>query len=261
MNLRIFGKDLFCKLLLRTIFGSNLWSHIIKLKYLGDEEISIWYRRDLSWPAQGSVIWRSFQKILRFFRRNFIWKFHTGNKILIGLDPIMGIDSDPSTDPQLLSFLHQKGIFFWAQAIAGWKGAILIWKTGQDLGIEGNLAAQWNNTTWNMKCAGLYKSVDKYILGWQVKKGSCNIQVKDIYLALLNQLRDPSRNTFPFALWKVCFPTKIILFSWLVYHNRNLTWNNLQRRKWQGPSICMICLDNSEDNLHMFLLCPQTQLI
>jgi len=203
-------------------------------------------------------MWRSFQKILPFFRRNFIWNLQNGNNILIGLDAIKGVDSDPKIGPQLLMFLHQKGIFFWAQVIKGWKNVIPMWKMDRDLNIEGVLAAQWNNIIWNMKYAGIYKTKDRDRIEWQAKKGSPNILVRDIYLSLLEKQRESPWNIFPFPLWKVSCPFKIILFPWLVYYNKNLAWNNLQKRSWQGPSICMICLADSEDNLHMFLLCPQT---
>jgi len=231
------------------------------LKYLRNEDIIYWYRNGLSWPSQGSAIWRNFQKILLFFCRNIIWNLQNGNNILIGLDAIKGVDSNPKIGPQLLMCLHQRGIFFWAQVIKGWKNAIPMWKTNRDLDIEGVLAAQWNSVIWNMKNAGIYKTEFRDCIEWQTKKGSPNILVRDIFLSLLEQQRESSWNFFPFSLWKSSYPIKIILFSWLIYHNKNLTWNNSQKRNWQGPSICLICLADSEDNLHMFLLCPHTELI
>lgn len=138
------------------------------------------------------MIWRSFQKILPYFCRNFIWKFQNGNHILIGLDAIKGVDSDLNIGPQLLSLLHQKGVFFWAQGIVGWKNAIPLWKTDRALGIDGVLAAQWNKIIWNMRNVGLYKTEDRDCIEWQAKKDRSNILVRDIYFSLIDQQRDPS---------------------------------------------------------------------
>lgn len=68
-----------------------------------------------------------------------------------------------------------------------------------------------------------------------------------------------TKKIFPYSLWKVNCPLKIIIFSWLVYHNKNFTWTNFQKRGWQGPAICSICSVNTEDNLHIFLKCLLSQ--
>ena len=48
----------------------------------------------------------------------------------------------------------------------------------------------------------------------------------------------------------------MILFLWLVWKDKNLTWRNLQKKGWQGPGMCFLCGKEEEDNLHMFYLCP-----
>ena len=35
-----------------------------------------------------------------------------------------------------------------------------------------------------------------------------------------------------------------------------LTWDQLQRRGFHGPSRCVLCERNEEDNFHLFLACP-----
>lgn len=61
-----------------------------------------------------------------------------------------------------------------------------------------------------------------------------------------------------YKYWKTNIPIKIILFFWLVCHNKNLTWENLQKRQWHGPSICVICKNPKENIVHLFLKCPYT---
>lgn len=120
------------------------------------------------------------------------------------------------------------------------------------------MSSQWNRVICNMRNAGIYISEDRDDIEWQAKKGSPLVLVRDIYLSLIELQIGSSQIIFPPSLWKVSCSLKIILFSWLVFHNKNLTWTNLQKRSWQGPAICMICLDNSDDNLHTFLYYPQS---
>lgn len=231
MNLRLFGMALLCKSLWRVLFGNSLWSQAIKMKYLGNYEIFYWQRNNFKWPSQGSSIWRSFQRILPFFCRNFIWAFHSGCNILIGVDSIKGIDS-VSISPQLLSILHSKGIFFWAQVIEGWKSVVPQWKTCKNLGLDGAMASQWKSVIYHMRSAGFHRSEDRDQIEWQTKKGNPLVLVRDIYLSLIELHKGTPLNIFPPSLWKTNCPLKVILFSWLVFHNKNLTWTNLQKRGW-----------------------------
>lgn len=53
----------------------------------------------------------------------------------------------------------------------------------------------------------------------------------------------------------------MILFAWLVFNNRNLSWDNLRKRRWHGPNRCFMCESEEETNLHMFFQCNTTQKI
>lgn len=66
---------------------------------------------------------------------------------------------------------------------------------------------------------------------------------------------------FPPQLWKVACPLKMILFSWLVFRNRNLTWEVLQKKSWHGPGRCAMCQNAAETNLHMFFQCASSLCI
>lgn len=66
---------------------------------------------------------------------------------------------------------------------------------------------------------------------------------------------------FPYPFWKTGCPTKTIIFEWLMYRNRNLIWENLQKWNWHGPAICPLCRNDSENNMHLFFTCSQAQLI
>ena len=54
-----------------------------------------------------------------------------------------------------------------------------------------------------------------------------NIIVSDTYLSLCIEDAQQGNKYVLYTFWKTKIPIKIILFSWLVFHNKNLTWENL----------------------------------
>lgn len=114
---------------------------------------------------------------------------------------------------------------------------------------------------WKMKLYGIYKREEEDDIVWQGRDGKINVLVKDIYLSIIEEQFSYADNIYPFTFWKYGCPYKSILLSWLVYHNKNLTWENLQKRNWHSPAICSISLSESEENLHIFLQCIHTQVI
>lgn len=42
-------------------------------------------------------------------------------------------------------------------------------------------------------------------------------------------------------IWSPPILPKVSTFMWLLSHNRNLTWDNLRKRNFFGPSICLNC--------------------
>lgn len=85
-----------------------------------------------------------------------------------------------------------------------------------------------------------------------------NIVVSDTYQILTEKVFIKEENHILYAFWKTKALNKIIIFSWLVYHNRNLVWENLQKRNSDGPGIRWICKNHSEDNDHILLHCLLT---
>jgi len=90
---------------------------------------------------------------------------------------------------------------------------------------------------------------------------SAPIRVKDIYSDFICAKALSSAFIFPMALWKLGCPPRMIFFAWLVFNNRNLTWDNLRKRNWHGPSRCSMCESEEETNLHMFFQCISSQEI
>eukprot|EP00253_Pinus_taeda_P036591 PITA_36591 len=62
-------------------------------------------------------------------------------------------------------------------------------------------------------------------------------------------------------IWQPPIWPKISTFLWLLSHNRTLTWDNLRKRKFAGPSICLNCKTEEESTAHLMHLCPLSRRI
>eukprot|EP00253_Pinus_taeda_P003415 PITA_03415 len=62
-------------------------------------------------------------------------------------------------------------------------------------------------------------------------------------------------------IWSPPIWPKISTFLWLLSHNRVLTWDNLRKRKFEGPSICLNCKKEEETVVHLMQLCPFSRKI
>lgn len=254
LDLRTFGKALLCKSLSRGIFGEGPWSNIIKVKYLHNKGLEHWYRLGRIGSKYGSAIWLSFRKLERFFMKHLKWCLQPGSRILIGLDPILSGRECISIPKKILLFLHCKGFFTWDKLIVGWHGPLLIWKSADDLGLPQSIKCLWTPVWNSLIFCGFFQSRPQDYLVWNTPTANSQLSVKDIYSLMISSKRALSA-IFPLAFWKLSCSPKMLYFSWLVYYNKNLSWENLMKRQWHGPSRCCMCESAEETNLHMFFKC------
>eukprot|EP00253_Pinus_taeda_P011612 PITA_11612 len=57
-------------------------------------------------------------------------------------------------------------------------------------------------------------------------------------------------------IWNPPIWPKVSTFLWLLSHNRILSWDNLRKRKFAGPSICLNCKLDEESTVHLMQICP-----
>jgi hypothetical protein len=60
-------------------------------------------------------------------------------------------------------------------------------------------------------------------------------------------------------IWKIKNHPKTIIFLWLTLANKVLTWEVLQRRAWQSPGICVLCISDGQTITHLLIHCPFTK--
>lgn len=195
------------------------------------------------------------------FLKNLIWRFQSGKRILIGKDNFLCGTEEICVPESLLIFLHRKGIFFCDGLIARWQGSIPIWCDAESLQMPADIAMSWDHIRSRLRNCGIFRSSEHDGLIWRNSNGVGSIRVKDIYLNLISNRQYSSDSSFPCIFWKSGCPSKIVLFAWLSFHNKNLSWENLKKRGWQGPGICPICRSVKEENFHLFLNCKGSHQI
>jgi ribonuclease HI len=57
------------------------------------------------------------------------------------------------------------------------------------------------------------------------------------------------------ALWNFPSIPKVDLFVWTLIHNSILTFDNLKRKGWEGPSRCPLCSQAEETIAHLLFIC------
>eukprot|EP00253_Pinus_taeda_P014556 PITA_14556 len=254
LDMRTMGNALLRKSILRGIYGNGPWSKFINRKYLKGKSIEFWYRRNTLGIKQGSAIWLSFRKNQSFLMRNFRWKLFIGTNIFIGYDFIQdGLTFHLQSD--LVPFLQMRGIFTWDKLIKSWTNSTPVWKEAADLSMPPHFGPMWDSVQQKLQGLAIRRSGTKDVLAWNLPRAPSPVRVKDIYAALSIKQALTVHQIFPFSLWKAACPLKMVLFSWLLFWNRNLTWEVLQKKGWQGPGRCTLCSSADETNHHLFFQC------
>eukprot|EP00253_Pinus_taeda_P026229 PITA_26229 len=171
-------------------------------------------------------------------------KYLKGASIHIGFDLIINGPISPFLLPLVL-FFHAKGIFTWDKLIKSWSHSSPVWNDGSDLHLPPSLIPLWSSFAQSLSNMAIHRSGTKDVLVWALSSKPLPISVKHIYAALSMQSSFSSLMVFPMPLWKVTCPLKMVLFSWLVFCNRNLTWEVLQQKGWMGPGRCSMCQKDS----------------
>lgn len=75
---------------------------------------------------------------------NLQWAFGCGGKILIGNPNMRGTSAIPIISEDLIAHLNGKGIFFLGQVIKEYIQGIPIWKTTEQMDLQGDMVAEWD---------------------------------------------------------------------------------------------------------------------
>eukprot|EP00253_Pinus_taeda_P013144 PITA_13144 len=137
----------------------------------------------------------------------------------------------------------------------------IVWKAVVDLHLPPPLSPLWSSFQQGLSNMAIHRVAPMDALVWALPSKPLPIFVKSIFAAISIPPAILSLMIFLMTLWKVSCPLKMVLFLWLVFCNKNLTWEVLQQKGWSGPRRCSLCLMDSETNLHLFFQCPISSFI
>jgi hypothetical protein len=165
--------------------------------------------------------------------------------------------------PLLCARLEEQNITFLAQVSLQTRPQSLLedWLDSDSLLLEGTLALEWMHYTSALKGAGITLTTEPDLLLWAGGDATGSVTVKNLYAAYLKQLGDETDRSWFRLIWKWQVPLKQKIFTWLAGRERILTWEALRRRGWEGPGICSLCKQDSEDIHHLLVHCHFTKQI
>jgi hypothetical protein len=170
---------------------------------------------------------------------------------------ILGLGDLSLLSPPLRSWLSSLNFSYLAQ-ISGSIGALPLpnsWLGSDDLFLEGPIATEWNSYISALKSSGVSLSNQSDSLLWAGGDATGSISVKNLYATLLQQLILGADNSWFLQIWKWAVPLKLKLFIWLAGKEKILSWDVLRWRGWEGPGICLLCSQASEDIHHLLVHC------
>ena len=91
------------------------------------------------------------------------------------------------------------------------------------------------------------------VIRWSFDLVWGNISTKLAYLLLMDVVPERSEWWFQISKWKL--PPRTVICCWLALENCLFSLDNLIRRGLIGPGIWLLCGQNEESILHLFVSC------
>lgn len=255
-NIRAFNSALLIKSLWRAIRSNGIWHDIISVKYLHGKNLQEIFWGHFKLPRGISAIWLGFKKILSIFSGRLIWQFGNGLKIVLGADRIYGMCEDSFPSPRIIHWLSHKGIFHFYQIIHYWDHGAPILKSASILGLTGRDAEDWKIYSQNVQVGGLCHGEIGDVITWAGSLSLDAVVVSETYSHIISLSASETIFSEFWSFWGRSIPTKILVFGWLVWKGKILTWVSFKRRGFQGPGRCVLCCLAEETVSHLFFTCP-----
>jgi len=236
-------------------FPGTLWAKFWTAKYANN--LPLEERIRMTETSKGSSIWNSALMHRDLIQKHSFWEVKDGGTAQFWTDswqqfPSLGnvIQGIPVHHIQSQETVN----YFWQNTQDTDRR---IWKTGQEILPDSPEEVQ-RTLVDELQKRKILQGTEPDKLRWGYEeKGTYT--TKEAYLLILKDqlIKD--------KLWeKVWSPRiwpKISTFLWLLSHNRILTWDNLRKRKFEGPSICLNCKMEEETAVHLMQLCPFSRIL
>eukprot|EP00253_Pinus_taeda_P020461 PITA_20461 len=131
------------------------------------------------------------------------------------------------------------------------------WREAQEI-IPNSPAAVQRSLANELQKRRILKENNQDKLRWGYEEKGTYTTKEAYLITLKDQL---TKDKLWEKIWNPPIWPKISTFLWLLSHNRVLTWDNLRKRKFEGPSICLNCKKEEETVVHLMQLCPFSRKI
>ena len=117
----------------RIIKMENLWTRVVKRKYIDPVPLEEWIRNPAKIKKNVSVVWKATVESFKVIKQGLAWKIGNGGNMKIGKDSWVGCNEKYALSPGLISHLESKGILYLSQVEKVGFSTIWgqAWKTGE----------------------------------------------------------------------------------------------------------------------------------
>eukprot|EP00253_Pinus_taeda_P015540 PITA_15540 len=228
---------------------STPWASLWTTKYAGNAPLE--ERIQITEVSKGSAIWNLANQQRHLIQEHSFWEVRNGNTTrfwgdswqqLPNLkDNIQGL-SNQDINP------YDKISQFWephnGKEFRKWKEASHI--------LDHSPENSHLKLSSELQKRKILFSEERDILRWGYEeKGTFTSQEAYKILIRERMIKDKLWNN----IWNSSIWPKISTSLWLLSHNRILTWDNLRKRKFEGPSRCPNCKQDEETSLHLMQTC------
>eukprot|EP00253_Pinus_taeda_P015318 PITA_15318 len=240
----------------RLITMENLWSRVIRRKYIDPTPLEDWIRSQEKKSKQSSVIWKATIEGFSVIEQGLAWKVGDGKNVKIGRDPWVGCNESFALSPGLLRHLDSRGIFTLNQVEKVGQSNIWgqAWKSAEDLGLNIRWHHEWSSFVNELHRSHVRISNENDNLIWAHGKTG-GYSPKEGYSYLMEKKGWPAPEWWSKNLWKLKCPLKSRIFLWCMLRRKIPTWDILQSRFFIGPGRCPLCKENEETINHLFTSC------
>eukprot|EP00253_Pinus_taeda_P024113 PITA_24113 len=241
----------------RLLSVENLWTRVIKRKYIDPLPLDAWIRSQDKKTKHSSIIWKATVEAFTVIEKGIAWKVGDGKNVRIGRDPWVGCNQSYALSPGILRHLDHKGIYtlnqvekvgfstLWGQA----------WKSAVELGLDFRWHHEWSSFIEELHRSNVRINLEPDVLLWAYSK-SGKYSPKEGYAFLMDQKGWQEPEWWSSKLWKLKCPLKSRVFLWCLLKRKVPTWDILQKRFFIGPNRCPLCKEAEESIYHLFISCP-----
>eukprot|EP00253_Pinus_taeda_P022728 PITA_22728 len=240
----------------RLITVENLWSRVIKRKYIDPMALEVWIQSQDKKTKHSSIIWKATVEAFFVIEQGLAWKVGDGKNVRIGRDTWVGCNQSYSLSPGLLRHLDSKGFYTLNQVEKVGQSTIWgqAWKNAVDMGLNIRWHNEWSSFIDEFHRSNVRIKTEPDVLMWA--HGKIGVySPKDGYVFLMEKKGWAAPEWWSRNLWKLKCPLKSRVFLWCILKRKIPTWDILQNRFFIGLGRCPLCKADGESINHLFTSC------